>query len=104
MGSPVSVVVANLFMEEVEEKALQSFAHPVRTWKRYVDDTFVVIDKGHVDALHEHLNRQAAGVIFTVERERMAGSSPSWTSKSKGFKTVRSRRRYIGRPPILTTI
>ena len=69
MGSPVSVVVANLFMEEVEEKALQSFAHPVRTWKRYVDDTFVVIDKGHVDALHEHLNRQAAGVIFTVERE-----------------------------------
>ena len=70
MGSPVSVVVANLFMEEVEQSSLQSFTHPVKTWKRYVDDTFVVIKKDHVDALHEHLNSQASGVAFTVEREK----------------------------------
>ena len=69
MGSPVSVVVANLFMEEVERAALQSFTHPVKTWKRFVDDTFVIIGKEHVDALHEHLNIQASGVSFTVERE-----------------------------------
>ena len=70
MGSPVSVVVANLFMEEVEHTALQSFTLPVKTWKRYVDDTFAVIGKDHVDALHEHLNRHTAGVSFTVEKER----------------------------------
>ena len=70
MGSPVSVVVANLFMEELEEKSLQSFTYGVKVWKRYVDDTFVVIEKGCVDALHEHLNAQAPGVSFTVEGEK----------------------------------
>ena len=69
MGSPVSVVVANLFMEEVEQTALQSFTLPVKTWKRFVDDTFVIIKREHVDALHEHLNAQALGVSFTVEIE-----------------------------------
>ena len=38
MGSPVSVVVANLFMESFESSALQSFSHPVKLWRRY-DDT-----------------------------------------------------------------
>ena len=69
MGSPVSVVVANLFMEEVEQTALQTFTHPVKTWKRYVDDTFVIIGKEHVGALHEHLNNQVSGLVFTVEKE-----------------------------------
>ena len=56
MGSPVNVVVANLFMEKFEQTALHSFTHPVKVWKRYVNDTFVIIDKDHVDALHDHLN------------------------------------------------
>ena len=69
MGSPVSVVVANLFMEDLEQTALQSFPHPVKVWKRYVDDTFVVIESDRVDSLHDHLNRQNADISFTVERE-----------------------------------
>ena len=69
MGSPVSVIVANLFMEELEKKAIDTFDHEVRVWKRYVDDTFVVLKKEHVGALHSHLNRQFTGVSFTVEEE-----------------------------------
>ena len=41
MGSPVSPIVANLFMEWFEEVALQSFPYDITVWKRYVDDTFV---------------------------------------------------------------
>ena len=69
MGSPVSAVIANLFMEEVEQKAIQSFPHEVKVWKRYVDDTFVVVKDEHVAALHHHLNQQFQGVAFTLERE-----------------------------------
>ncbi len=40
MGSPVSVTIANLVMEEVEQKALTTYnsTHPI-FWKRYVDDS-----------------------------------------------------------------
>ena len=70
MGSPVSVIVANLFMEELEKRALESFGQGVRVWRRYVDDTFVVVKKEQVGALHRHLNNQSDGISFTVEEER----------------------------------
>jgi len=37
IGSPVSSVVVNLVMEDVEKRALETFADPPRLWKRYVD-------------------------------------------------------------------
>ena len=40
-GYSISPVVANLFMEEFEAKAL-STSPPPRIWLRYVDDNFVV--------------------------------------------------------------
>ncbi len=42
MGSPVSVTVANLVMEDVEERALQSYHSPPLFWKRYIDDVCAV--------------------------------------------------------------
>ena len=44
MGSPISPIVANLYMEDVEIKTINTAEHPPRVWKRYVDDTFVVIE------------------------------------------------------------
>ena len=39
MGLPVTVTVADLVMEEVEERALSTCTHKPLFWKRYVDDT-----------------------------------------------------------------
>ena len=38
-------------------------------WKRYVDDTFVVIKKNNLEAFHEHLNNIEASIKFTLETE-----------------------------------
>ncbi len=45
MGSPVSAVVANLYMECFEEEALNSAPVKLVLWKRYVDDTFCKLRK-----------------------------------------------------------
>ena len=39
MGSPVSPIVANLYMEHLEREVLRSALTPPRHWFRYMDDT-----------------------------------------------------------------
>ena len=43
MGSPVSPVIANLYMEEIEERAITNTANPPKEWDRYVDDVFSIL-------------------------------------------------------------
>ena len=45
MGSPISPIVANLFMEDMETRALTTSPYPPSLWKRFVDDTFTIIKK-----------------------------------------------------------
>ena len=51
MGSPVSAVIANIFMEDFEERAIASAIYKPKIWKRYVDDTFTILDRDQVDIL-----------------------------------------------------
>ena len=69
MGSPVSVTVANLVMEDVEQRALATTdVHP-RFWKRYVDDTCTVLPADDVQRFLDHLNGVEPSIRFTVEVE-----------------------------------
>ena len=56
MGSPVSPIVANLFMEWFEEKAINSFTYEIRLWRRYVDDTMVILSDALLDDFTAHIN------------------------------------------------
>ena len=46
MGSPISSLIANLFVEEWEVKALNSAPHPP-LWLRFVDNTFFIQEAKH---------------------------------------------------------
>ena len=70
MGLPVLVAVANLVMEDVEERAIDSFGQPPRVWKRFVDDTFVILDKVAIDKFFTHLNQIQTSIKFTMEGEK----------------------------------
>ena len=69
MGSPVSVVVAEIVMQHVEERALATCRQTIPLWLRYVDDTFTAVYKDEIDDFHDHLNEQNAGIQFTREIE-----------------------------------
>ena len=75
MGSPVSPVVANIYMEMFEELALRTAPHAPRIWKRYVDDTFCIMEAEHVDLFLSHINSLRPTIKFTMEQEK-EGSLP----------------------------
>ena len=56
MGSPITPILANLFMEDFEIKAINSAVNPPKVWKRFVVDTFVVIDSARKESFLEHIN------------------------------------------------
>ena len=53
MGSPVSVVVAEIVMQNIEEQALASYKRTIPLCLRYVDDTFTTLHKDEIDDFHE---------------------------------------------------
>ena len=69
MGSPVSVVVAEIVMQNIEEQALATYKRTLPLWLRYVEDTFTAVHKDEIDDFHEHLNRQNVDIQFTKEIE-----------------------------------
>ena len=71
MGSPVSVTVADLVMEDVEERALSACTHRPLFWKRYVDDTLSALPLDQIQAFHHHLNSIEPSIQFTIEEESL---------------------------------
>ena len=77
MGSPLSPVRANLFMEEFEKKALVTSTLKSGFWFRYVDDTLSSWAHG-LENLHrflEHIN-SLHQVQFTLEIQKEVKTIP----------------------------
>jgi len=73
MGSPVSPIVANLYMEWLESKAIATAPVTCKPhlWKRYVDDVLKKINIGETQNLTNHLNTvdETGSIKFTHEEE-----------------------------------
>ena len=75
MGSPISPLIANLFMDEFEVKVLSTAPTP-HLWLRFVDDTQIIQKAEHGNQLLQHINSQDPYIQFTVEEPRQDGSIP----------------------------
>ncbi len=69
MGSPVSPIVANIFMQWFEDTALDTFPYEISLWKRYVDDTVVVLMDAPLEDFTNYINSIHPAIKFTREEE-----------------------------------
>ena len=76
MGSPISPIVANLYMEKFEQLAINTAPHPPLFWRRFVDDTFTILESPHKTSFLEHLNSIDHQIQFTSEEAGIGGSIP----------------------------
>lgn len=72
MGSPISPIIANIFMEHFENEILKDAHLKLSTWFRYVDDTFVIWshDRETLPQFLTFLNSQRLNIQFTMEVEQ----------------------------------
>jgi hypothetical protein len=67
MGSSVSGILAIVFMDYLEKKALLSFTH-IGLYGRYVDDIFaLVINRDEAEKLQTTMNQQHSSIAFELE-------------------------------------
>ena len=76
MGSPVSPIVANLYMEYLEQKSSKHCTQPPKFGGRYVDDTFVIHKEANKQSFLQHINSVDPAIRFTVEDNKEDGSIP----------------------------
>ena len=69
MGSPVSMIVCDAMMEDIEQKAIETAPHPTHWWYRYVDDTHTKQDSEYAQEFPDHLNTLDPDIKFTTEGE-----------------------------------
>ena len=69
MGSPVSLVVAEIVMQNIEEQALATYSETLPLCLRYVDDTITAVHENKINKFHERLNEQKTNIQFSKEIE-----------------------------------
>ncbi|GJQ71095.1 hypothetical protein Trydic_g1001 [Trypoxylus dichotomus] len=71
MSSPLSLVLSNIYTEEFERRAMDSYELKPKMWLRYVDDTFVIWPHGEeeINGFLQHLNGLEESIKFTMEVE-----------------------------------
>nr|VZI44368.1 unnamed protein product [Spirometra erinaceieuropaei] len=67
MGSSISEIIAEAVLQRLESLVFRH--HRPKLWARYVDDTFVAIERHQVLTFKEHLNAVFPDIQFTMEEE-----------------------------------
>ena len=69
MGSPLSPVLAGIFMVELERTILPTLKEHISPWERYVDNTISYIKVKSIERVLSRLNGYHENIEFTYEIE-----------------------------------
>jgi sugar-specific transcriptional regulator TrmB len=71
MGNPLAPIIADLWMQKMEEKLNRFSTNKPMIWLRYVDDVFCLftISKTKIEAFHSRINKWHKNLNFTLEFE-----------------------------------
>ncbi|CAF4600906.1 unnamed protein product [Rotaria sp. Silwood2] len=71
MGNPLAPIIADLWMQKIEEKLNRFSTNKPMIWLRYVDDIFCIftIPKEKINEFHKRINKWHRNLHFTVEFE-----------------------------------
>ena len=69
MGSTLSVRVAEIVMQRLENETAKIISEKKLFWRRYVDDIFLIVDKSDVDLIFSFSNQLIGHIQFTLELE-----------------------------------
>ena len=103
MGSPMSPIVANIYMESFDHRVIISTVNHPRLWKRYGDDTFVMLQQSHKEEFLQNIHSMDPSIIFTTEESRPDGSMPFLDTLMKPQED-RTLTTSIYRKPIHTDL
>nr|VZI41112.1 unnamed protein product [Spirometra erinaceieuropaei] len=67
MGSPISGFIPEAVLQRLESLVFQH--HRPKFWARYVNDTFLVIDRNQLLTFNERLNAVFPDIQFTMEED-----------------------------------
>ena len=67
VGSRLALVLAGIFMVELETKIIPTVTDSISHWTRYVDDTFLFTKKGCVEHVLASLSSFHKNIQFTWE-------------------------------------
>ena len=69
MGSPLSPVLANKFMVQLETSVIPNLSNKVKLWKRYFDDTYCLARLEYIDNTLLALNSFHKNMTFEIEKD-----------------------------------
>ena len=69
MGSPLGLILANVFMRELENTLVSRLHQYFKKWRRYVDDTSAYVKNKSIDNILTTLSLFHSNKSFTHEKQ-----------------------------------
>ena len=70
MGLPLSPVLANIFMVELETSVKPNLSNEIKLWKRLVDDTYCLVRSEYINNILLALNSFHKNIKFILKIEK----------------------------------